>query len=158
MIETRTLAGCTFTPIGAIVPERDFSGAIVGDFPQGRYANLKNLPLHRYGSGPFCRFQVAAGWSQAGIYALTGKQDVLYVGECQNLEERWGTRGYGRIHPRNCYQGGQQTNCRINNLIYLEALASQELALWFCPVNGGKHMRLAAETSLIAATRPPWNR
>lgn len=158
MVKSRTYAGRTFTYIGAIKPERDNNGQVVSEFPQTSYANAKNLPMHRYGAGPFCRFQVAVGWPRGGVYVLAKEEEVLYVGECQNLEERWGTRGYGRIHPRNCYQGGQQTNCRINNLICMESQNSTVLALWFFPISGGKQERVAAESSLIASTRPPWNR
>lgn len=158
MEKSRNFGGRAFTYIGAIKPERDLSCVVVREFPQGRYLNSKNLAMHRYGAGPFCRFQVATGWSQGGVYVLTREEEILYVGECQNLEERWGTRGYGRIHPRNCFQGGQQTNCRINNLICMESPTSPELALWFFQMNGDKQERVAAETGLIASTKPPWNR
>ena len=82
---------------------------------------------------------------------------VLYVGQSQNLEERWGPRGYGNISPRNCYMGGQETNCRINNLIYREASAGTELDLWFHQVEGDKNVRIAIESRLVAILKPLWN-
>jgi hypothetical protein len=88
---------------------------------------------------------------------MNGDAD-LYVGQCENLEIRWGMTGYGGISPRNCYQGGQQTNCRINNLIYRETKVGVELRLWFHLLKGDKQKRLAVEKRLIAALQPTWNR
>ena len=154
----RTLAGIQFSFVGTISPDRDEEGEVIKEFPQSRYSNAKNLPLHRYGAGPFCRFLVADGWLGSGIYALMKGDETLYIGQCKDLKERWGTRGYGRIQPRNCYQGGQETNCRINNLIYLENKARAELTLWFHSIDGEEQSRAAIETSLIASIRTIWNR
>ena len=131
-------AGRTFEFVGEIDPERDPYGEVLGEFPQSRYRNERNLPLHRYGHGPFCRFRVARGWRREGIYILTSGDEPLYVGECVDLETRWGPVGYGLISPRNCYKGGQQTNCRINNLIFVDAKTGVSLNLWFYPTESNK--------------------
>ena len=52
--------------------------------------------------------------------ALDG--DLRYVGECANLSARFNV-GYGNISPKNCFSGGQETNCRLNNLLYEAVLA-----------------------------------
>ena len=101
------------------------------EMPQSRYAKAKQSSLHKYGDGPFCRFGVAKGCRKEGVYILSGGGNELYIGQCQNLEDRWGPRGYGTISPRNCFKGGQETNCRINNLILLTSKSGIELALWF---------------------------
>lgn len=83
---------------------------------------------------------------------------VRYVGETTDLEQRWGATGYGQISPRNCFVGGQDTNCRINNLLLLETKTGGQFDLWFHPVDGDKNARLSVESLLMASLQPPWNR
>ncbi len=154
----RTFAGYDFERVGPILPECDEYGKVIGELPQHRFRNERNLPLSKYGQGPFCRFQVAKGWRQSGVFVLANGDNPLYVGECQNLEDRWGTKGFGGISPRNCYKGGQDTNCRINNLIYEKTRTGENFDLWFHSIEGDKHVRLAAKSRLIASLRPPWNK
>ena len=153
-----SFAGYMFFHIGLIRPERDRRGAVIYDLPQRRYRNERNLTLHKYGRGPFGRFRIPPNWSRSGVYVLTnGDRRALYVGECQNLQSRW-NHGFGRISPRNCYQKGQETNCRINSLIHQGTTTDEKFDLWFYPVNGGKRARKAVESELIAALKPLWNR
>ena len=154
----RRIADLSFSHVGAIRPQRDRRGKVIDELPQARFRNERKLPLHKYGQGPFCRFRVAVGWRWSGVYVLTNGDIPLYVGECQNLENRWGPNGYGGISPRNCYTGGQETNCRINNLIYAGTKTGAEYDLWFHPIVGGKQARLTVEGRLVATLRPPWNR
>lgn len=84
--------------------------------PQSRYNNGKNLPVNRYGQGPFCKFRIPNGQHYSGVYAVMVGRQVKYIGECENLSSRF-NMGYGNISPRNCFRGGQETNCRLNNLI-----------------------------------------
>ena len=157
--ETRRQFGeLQFFYVGPIRVERDLRGNINEYLPHLKFRNRHNLPLHKYGEGPFCRLWVAKGWNLAGVYIVVSGDEPRYVGECQNLEERWGTRGYGRIFPRACYRGGQQTNCRINNLIYSETASGTECRLWFHPIEGGKRARLAVESRLESVLKTPWNR
>ena len=153
----RSFAGLAFSYVGLIRPERDERSEVIAQFPQCRYRNTRNLSLHQYGYGPFCRFKVAQGWCRSGIYVLTNGDTTLYVGECRDLEERWGA-GYGNISPRNCYEGGQQTNCRINNLIYQGTNTGGEFALWFHTIEGDRQTRLEVESKLVDALKPFWNK
>ncbi len=89
----------------------------------------------------------------SGVYAITAGDDVKYIGECQRLSERY-NMGYGNISPRNCFVGGQETNCRINNLILNEAAAGASLVLWFLKTDNFKRI----EQELRSSKRPPWNR
>ena len=157
-MDERHFGGLIFSYAGPILPVRDDCGNVIGEMPQARYRNERHLPLHRYGGGPFCKFLVAKSWKQEGVYVLAGAEYPLYIGECQSLEARWGANGYGAISPRACYKGGQQTNCRINNLIYRQARAGAELYLWFRSVDGGKPVRADVEDALVACLRPSWNR
>ena len=74
------------------------------------------------------------------------------MGECEDLQTRFET-GYGNISPRNCFIGGQSTNCKINHLIRGGARANAQIDLWFRP--GLDRKRL--EFDLIAEIRPAWN-
>jgi hypothetical protein len=67
-----------------------------------------------------------------------------------NLAQRWALSGHGSIHPRNCYRGGQETNCRINNLIHDASTQSGNLLLWFTEIGERK----AVENELKRNLRP----
>ena len=154
----RCVGGLLFSHVGPVRPNRNQCGEVIGELPQSRFRNERNLPLNKYGEGPFCRFRVALGWGRSGVYVLMNGDTPLYVGECQDLEVRWGPTGYGSISPRNCYKGGQETNCRINNLIYRGTKTGAGFNLWFYPVEGDKHSRTAIERELVSVLSPPWNR
>ena len=154
----RRYCGLIFSYVGRILPDRDERGDVIRMMPQARYQNDSNLPLHNYGDGPFCKFRVAVGWRRGGVYVLATAERPLYVGECESLEARWGAPGYRNISPRACFKGGQETNCRINNLIYTRAKTGVQLDLWFLPIGGGKPARADVEDELVACLRPPWNR
>ena len=76
-----------------------------------------------------------------------------YVGECEDLAKRW-NMGYGNISPRNCFIGGQPTNCRINNLILCAYKAGSEIKLLFYPTDN----RFEIESFFIKGLTPEWNR
>jgi hypothetical protein len=62
--------------------------------------------------------------------------------------------GYGNISPRNCFKGGQETNCRLNNLIYFAVSEGRDVNLWFHQTANFK----SAELELRAMKAWPWNR
>ena len=142
----------TFELICSIEPEHA-NGLILQDKPQARFDNEKNLPLNKYGEGAFCRFRIPKEHTIAGVYVVTSDDDPKYVGECENLSSRYNT-GYGQISPRNCFKGGQETNCRINKLILNETLAGRSVKLWFKPTAEYK----AIERDLRNQRAWPWNR
>ena len=151
-------AGIAFSYVGPVRPERDGCGEVIAELPQSRFRNQGNLPLSKYGGGPFCRFGLPRGWQQSGVYVLANGYDPLYVGECQDLQRRWGPMGYGHISPRACFKGGQDTNCRINNLIYKGAKTGTRFDLWFRSIEGDKHDRRLVESQLMVVLRPSWNK
>ena len=110
----REFGACTFSLVSEIRPDSDTEGNIRRFMPQDQYDNRKNLPLHAYGNGPFCGFRIPSDLHKEGVYVLTVDKGVVYVGERIDLSLRYNA-GYGQIAPRNCYKGGQRTNCRINN-------------------------------------------
>ncbi len=122
--------------------------------PQDQYDNRNNLPLNIYGHGPFCKFKIPKRWSgRTGVYILLVDDVKAYVGECEDLQKRWDI-GYGNISPRNCYEGGQSTNCRINNYIYKMTVEGKHIELYFHETQD----RFNLEDKLITLFSPPQNR
>jgi hypothetical protein len=142
-----------FVRIGDLEPQRNADGSVREYLPQARYDNRRALPLHRYGNGPFCKFVVPRQFRNSGVYVIAEGHAPLYVGETDNLSKRF-NMGYGNISPKNCFRGGQQTNCRLNNLVFAAALAGRKLTLWFHATPEYK----ALEAALRASLKPTWNR
>jgi len=143
----------SFHLITAIDPEREANSSIREFMPQDRYENVNNLPLNKYGNGPYCKFKIPRNITVSGVYALTVEGTVKYIGECEKLSQRY-NMGYGNISPRNCFVGGQETNCRINNLILHEINKRGKLLLWFYETENYKAVELELRRSLT----PCWNR
>jgi hypothetical protein len=142
-----------FVHVSQIEPERNADGSVRRFMPQALYANTRSLPLSRYGQGPFCKFKIPTTYNVSGVYALRVAEAVKYIGECANLSARYNA-GYGNISPRNCFKGGQDTNCRLNNLVYLAAVAGDSIDLWFHQTDSYK----AAELEILAIQKWIWNR
>lgn len=81
--------GYEFEHVCNVEPLRDADGVCVRFMPQNRYENARNLPLNRYGAGPFCRFRIPNRFQASGVYTLTADDDLRYVGECANLSARF---------------------------------------------------------------------
>lgn len=147
------IAGHTFEHVCNIEPVRGPDGELHALMPQERYAKRGIFPLNRYGAGPFCKFRIPSHFGVAGVYALTAGDELRYIGETKNLSRRY-NMGYGTISPKNCYKGGQETNVRLNNLIYRSLVAGEVLSLWFHRTPSYK----AVELALRSACQAPWNR
>jgi hypothetical protein len=145
--------GYEFRYVCDIKPLRNHDGTLQLLMPQVRYRNVRNLPLNAYGAGPFCKFTISKNFRASGVYALTVDAELRYIGKCADLSARFNA-GYGNISPKNCFKGGQQTNCRLNNLICSSAQAGQCIALWFFRTTDHKGI----EASLRQALKPAWNR
>lgn len=150
---TLTLGGETFRLVARISPELASDGKPAEDMPQKRYRAEASLPLNRHGHGPFCRFSVAGLPAAPGVYAVTVAQQLAYVGITANLQQRWGTSGYARIQPRNCFVHGQSTNCKVNHAILLAARERLSVRLWIHETDTPRPL----EAHLINELAPPWN-
>ena len=104
----------TFMHVGTIDPDRSPEGKVSEFMPQARYAKANTTRLNRHGDGPFCRVRVPGGPHRGGVYGMTADDNVMYIGEAQDMAQRWELSGYGSIQPKNCYVGDQSTNCKIN--------------------------------------------
>ncbi len=145
--------GYEFEYVCDIKPLRGADGSLTRFMPQGRYRNARNLPVNRYGIGPFCKFRIPNQFQMSGVYVLTVDGAPQYVGECANLSARFNA-GYGNISPKNCFRGGQETNCRLNNLLYAAALAMQQIALCFFQTADYKSVEAGLRSTLSSV----WNR
>ena len=148
------LLGQPFIWVARIQPETRKDGIPRTDMPQKRYANAAQKRLNRHGAGPFCRFDVNDLPDTSGIYAVTLNGKLAYVGiAVKSLKQRWGSQGYGRISPRNCYVGGQSTNCKINHAILRAVRQKQIVDLWIHEMEWPRTL----ERHLIRELDPPWN-
>ena len=77
---------------------------------------------------------------------------IKYIGQCDNLSKRW-NMGYGNISPKNCFVGGQSTNCRVNNLILDAFNANYLIKLFFHKTDELD----VVEDDLINYLNPEWN-
>jgi len=151
---SRTFADFEFRIVCAIQPERDTAGQILEDYPELRFDNPRNLSLNKYGRGPFCRFRIPSEWSgRSGVYILTRNGVPVYAGKCDDLAVRF-NMGYGQISPRNCYQGGQETNCRINAEILRAVQSGARIELFFHSTSNSAEI----EAAVISRLQTPWNR
>ncbi len=144
--------GFQFKLVCNLEPEVGPEGTIQPKKPHRYYNNTRDLPIHAYGSGPFCKFRVPRGIDVAGVYVLVVDRSVRYIGETVNLSDRY-NNGYGNISPRNCFQGGQETNCRLNSLIYEEIESGHQIGLWF----HATHHHKQVEKRLLECHQPEWN-
>ena len=167
MIKNISIGATAFQFISMITPDVDIQGHIIEERPASRYDNVKGLKLNEYGNGPFCRFKIPTGPVVArdldtlGVYAIFDETvKALYIGKCtgrtSTLFRRFNS-GYGVIYPRNCYRGGQSTNCRINNLILTAMKRGSSLAVFFHRTPSGFEASVL-EAALIGQTgKPTWN-
>ena len=147
------LDGYEFEHVSEIEPLRNPDGSVQEFMPQSRYANRSAIKLNKYGQGPFCKFKIPNRFNHSGVYAVIASTKVMYIGETINLSTRY-NMGYGNISPRNCFLKGQETNCRLNNLICHAAKRGEHLSLWILKTDNYK----VIEANLRASLKPEWNR
>lgn len=141
-----------FGKVGSLRPTRQADGTPYTHRPQKRYVRAGATPLHRYGDGEFCEFCLPDAPPEAGVYTLCVAKEIIYVGEARSLRKR--LYDYGHISPRNCFQRGRQTNCRINKLVLEAVRNGHDVDVWFHACDDHKQF----EPSLLAAIHPSWNR
>lgn len=136
-----------------LVAEINLDRAVTGQVLEYSYELPANVRLNRYAKGPFCKFSFLQNLPLAGVYAITVGENVAYIGECQQLSDRFGPNGYGCIAARNCHRDGQATNCKINARILQAAKTGNSVGVWFFETNE----RHSLEQELIRELNPPWN-
>ena len=147
------LINYSFTLIQEVIPEHNTKGQIRQYMPHVLYSKRQTSKLHKYGMGPFCRFSISRTWCGiSGVYALYNNHHLLYIGQCKDFAQRF-NMGYGIISPRNCYVGGQVTNCKINAMILKEYLDGKKIYLYFYETIDYERV----EQKLINGLNPPYN-
>ena len=66
----------------------------------------------------FCKFKLTSNNIdyKSGVYIWVINKEIIYVGEAKNIKKRF-NNGYGTISPRNIFEGGQSTNCKMNRVV-----------------------------------------
>lgn len=67
IITPMKLGNYEFEYVCDIEPLRLTDGSKRQDRPQGRYKNDRNLPLNKYGVGPFCKFRIPGRFQVSGV-------------------------------------------------------------------------------------------
>ena len=108
------------------------NGVIAHFQPQHRYVNKKGLQLHQHGEGSFCKFKLRNASESSGVYAwiIQGERQPIYIGRAVNLKKRFNT-GYGNISPKNCFVGGQTTNCKMNKVVLQKYSEGKKIDVYF---------------------------
>ncbi len=145
--------GRGFTDLGELILQLDEHGSPLEFEPQGRYKNASTSKLHRYGAGTFCKFKVNGLPVRSGVYVFLVEGIAKYVGKAVRLKERF-AMGHGNISPKNCFVGGQQTNCRLNQLILNTAKKGHSIRVLVHECSDQDSF----ESDLIADLSPDWNR
>jgi len=156
------LEDCPFQLIARIELKTDKYGTPIEYYPARRYENKRLLKLNPYGDKPFCQFTLKPqgvpdlSLYKAGVYTIAGTS-VKYIGKTRvSLNERF--NGYRSIQPRNCYEGGQSTNCHINNSVLEDIKVGETLWVYFHETEQPDDLESYVLNSLVkAGQRPPWN-
>jgi len=133
------LLGHKFEFIQRIVPYCNEQG-VIKFYPQDDYENKNTVPLLENGKGAFCRFVIDVE-DVPGVYLWIVDDEIIYIGETKNLRKRFNT-GYGNISPRNCYLGGQSTNCKMNKVVLEYFEAGKQIKLYFLKTDDYKRVEL----------------
>ncbi|ESL02563.1 toxin-antitoxin system, antitoxin component, ribbon-helix-helix domain protein [Catonella morbi ATCC 51271] len=148
---TMNVCGYTFTFIQDLIPDRNKDGNVIKYRPQDAYENKGSVELLHYGKGNFCRFRIEADGG-AGVYLWVVDGQIIYIGETANLRQRFNA-GYGNISPRNCYVGGQSTNCKMNKAVLGLFERGKIVSLYFYQTTDYKRV----ESELLNKIYTPYN-
>jgi hypothetical protein len=100
-----------------------------------------------------------------GLYAWELNGTVVYIGPTRTpLTKRLGPQGYARISTYNTFarepgrkNGGQQTNCRINELANRALSAGSRLRIWY-RVTAVDDAKVEESAWMRLHGKPEWNR
>ena len=111
--------------------------------------------LNRYGDLAYSTFTISdpSALGAQGVYAYYSNDVLVYIGRCKDSMRKRVNQGYGKIHPKNCFRGGQATNCHLNARI---AAATSDVTLWLCQMDNRGDIE-AVDCGLIREYAPPWN-
>ena len=128
------------------------------DIHKGYDNSTKNYDLNTNVKGPFCKFKIEDNvyLKCKGIYVFFVDGQIKYVGRCLSSFARRINGGYGNISPRNCYKGGQRTNCHVNKLVNDAIINNKAVKIGLLPLTD-ENMIKDLEKILIKIINPEWN-
>ncbi|MEI6406995.1 MAG: hypothetical protein WCO85_05645 [Actinomycetes bacterium] len=145
-----------FSLASSIDIRRNSDGSPILKYPHLEYDNKNGLQLLDSGVGPFVLLRLSPPPpDMTGVYSVVqnGTQ-VMYIGRAEkSIRQRWRS-GASTISPRNCFQGGQSTNCHLNIVIHQSIIDGHRLELFVLLTPDFDLI----ETGLIAKLQPPWNK
>ncbi len=149
----KKLLSYDFVYIQDINPILDESGKIQEYSPQENYSKKDSFELNKHGSGTFCKFSIHSKWSGvAGVYAFFIDDILVYIGQAADFAQRF-NMGYGNISPKNCFIGGQSTNCKINKMVLDSIKSGHTVSVYFHRT----HDYNKTERELIKYYKPQYN-
>jgi len=139
--------------IGSVSVKRDEEGRVEVKNPQKRYSRSAEKDLHPDGEGPFCEFNFRTSKYEEteGVFLFAIGDNVKYVGESSNISKY--IYDIGNISPSVCYEGGQQTVCRINTKILHAARNGKEVTVWATKSSSSNELK----EQLVKNCSPTWN-
>ena len=146
----KKIEGYNFKFICRITPETH-RGYLMEYSPQKEFSDLEKKKLNPYGKEKFCKFRIPKIKS-SGVYCIMEDNKVVYIEECLDLEQRFNS-GYGVISSRNCFEGFQTVNCKINSLILRSYKEKSKLELYFLKTSNRKKLKKELQHML----KPMWN-
>lgn len=111
--------------------------------------------LNKYGDSVYSQFYIndTSLLAKKGLYIYCVKDDLKYIGRSKDSYEKRINNGYGKIHPKNCYLDGQNTNCHLNSLI---TKYKEHIHLLLLPLQDNAIIE-KLEKDLIHKYIPVWN-
>ena len=127
-MKDKVIEGYVFHYIQELKPDKDKCEL----YPHKDYVKKDTHELYKdIGKGPFCHFKVETLEHRKGVYLWCVKDEIIYIGETVDMYKRFNS-GYGNISPRNCYKGGQYTNCKMNRVVLDETKKGNKIKLYVC--------------------------
>ena len=109
--------------------------------------------LNKYGDNKFCKFNIYNHLNDKGIYCYIKNDKIKYIGRCTDNFKKRINHGYGKIHPKNCFNGKRVLWCMSIILVPSCSTGRRHLNLNTIP-----HKNLIVEWTLIVEYRYIWTR
>jgi len=156
------IGGYEFRFLQELRPKTGENGKFIVERPQDGSEYLGTREFHQYGNQDFCIIETVDDLPEGSfVYVLRDKNDVLYIGQSDNLKRRWG-QNYKKISPSDPFKDphdprkhGKQTNCKVNANILKHYQAGKHVFLYAHAIEG-KSKRLKLERELTLAKNPKW--
>ncbi len=148
----KTILGNKFEKVEILVKELNIENT------HENYSKKDSVELNSYGNSLFAKFKIEnnALTRQVGLYAFFKNDELLYIGRTHaSFHERLST-GYGNISPKNCYIGGQSTNCKMNSYINKSMSDGESITYYVYPMVGIESIN-NLEARMIMELDPPLN-